>query len=91
MLLLCCRTRATSTILHTEKSGVLHYQHVIVTDHESCPLSGIICCAVRSLEGFNYSLIQRTSSMTAIGHIQFNILLNDYMCNMSRLGLGGTS
>lgn len=70
---------------------MLHDQHVTVTDHGSCPSSGIICCAVRSLGGYDYSLIQRTSSMTAIGHIQFNILLNDYMYDMSRLGLGGTS
>lgn len=39
---------------------------------------------------YDHSLIQRTLSITAIGHIQFNILLNDYMCDMSRLGLGGT-
>ena len=36
------------------------------------------------------SLIQRTSSMTAIGHIQLSILLNDYMCDMGRFVLGGT-
>lgn len=40
--------------------------------------------------GYDDLLIQRTSSMTAIGHIQFSILLNDYMCNMGRLVLGGT-
>lgn len=77
-------------ILHTEKSGVLHDQHVTVTDHESCP-SLVLSAAVRSLGEYDCSLIQRTSSMTAIGHIQFNILLNDYMCDTSRLGLGGAS